>query len=314
MAAVLVSNGTLKFGTLSVTGPSQPTVGNGVCSLSPGLGVSVDYANYALSPAQQTLIASQTVNGYAATSGGAYSTTVSVTGTSLSTGPVVITSGVVCNGTYLLVSGDSATYFVNGTVANVGTGTATPVTIEALKYSAPTAQFANSQLATPASTATVNSVAASSTHIVYMTVQAGAYLDSQGQMALSFTYNSAAVQSIAIAGLSTSSAFVPSMPYATGQNTQITFLMSPAQAYQYSTGTGQSIGAYEIPVQITVTSAGVSSGTGTGTPISVQMTPGDGFYNTATGQLMQDLFRNPNTNANLVAPVVTASAITLLSY
>ena len=125
-----------------------------------------------------------------------------------------------------------------------------PVTIEALKYSAPTAQFANSQLATPASTATVNSVAASSTHIVYMTVQAGAYLDSQGQMALSFTYNSAAVQSIAIAGLSTKQCVRSIDAIRNGTEHTITFLMSPAQAYQYSTGTGQSIGAYRYQCRL----------------------------------------------------------------
>ena len=230
----------------------------------------------------------------------------------------VASAGLNCGATYLIGGGDQSTVFYNVTSV---TGTqlseaSQPVTLVTPKYSAPTITASNTVQSTPGAQAVIHSVTASKTVIAYLVVQAGQYSASEGQMALSFAYNSMAIQSISIAGLGQSSVAVPSMSFATtnsfdtgltsvgSQNTQITFLLPSIQDYQYSTGTGSSVGAYMIPVQITTSSA-----FGTNELISTQLTPGTDYFNKATGTVNTDVFKNPSSGANLFAPVTAQSVV-----
>ena len=163
------------------------------------------------------------------------------------------------------------------------------------------------------------SVKSSQTITAYMLLQAGQYTASQGSMAVSFAYNSADIQSISI-GVPQSSASVPAMSFVTTnsaqnpgflfwgiQNTQVTFLVPSVYNFLYSTGTGTSVSAAEIPVVITT---GSSYGTNNEV-VSIQVTPGTTFFNTTNGNLVSGQYKNPQTNANLFAPVVAANAIIL---
>lgn len=318
--AVLYSGGKLSFSSPVQTGVNGNSNVNsaGVCpSIAQNFLVSVAYPDYTKSPVQLTLVASQTINSYAQAP--TVSTTVTSTATSSSSAAAVLTN-LNCNTPYLLTSGDNSGYFLNSTVVNIGTSVNFPVTLVAPKYSAVTITGANSVQTTPQANAIIiGSTTASKTVTAYLVVQAGQYTASQGQMALSFSYNSAAIQSVTISGLAPTSAPVPSMTFLTtnaydaqligavgSQNTQVNYLLPSLNNYQYSTGSGSSIGSYEIPVVIQTTSSYAVNEL-----INVQVTPGTSFFNTATGTVQNGVFKNPQTNANLFSPVQNLAFVVL---
>ena len=304
--------------TLSVSNPINQVSGNtgGVCpTQAQNFQVSVAYNDYTKSPVQQTLAGSETINAYAQTPRVAVTPSVaSVTSSSTSATSV---TGLNCNTNYLLTSGDNNVYFLNGTYANIGTNVNLPVTILLNKYSAPTLQTANSTISAPKSQAVIHSVTASKTVIGYLVIQAGQFTSSQGPLALSFSYNSADIQSISISGVGTSQVSVPSMTFQTSntadtsligvgaQNTQINFQIPSVSNFQYSTGQGTSVGQYEIPVVITT-----SSSFATNEIISAQLTPMTNYFSPINGTLVS-VYKNPQTNANIFAPIQDSGAIVL---
>jgi len=312
-------------GTVGVTTPNNPTGTLNCPSITQNFLVTVAYPDYTKSPIQLTLISGQTINAYSQTPSA--STTVTAVQYS-SSGSANALSGLNCGGSYLLTAGDNSNYFLNSTVANIGTSINLPVTIVAPKYSAPTITVANSTTLTPQSWwVTFHSTTVSQTKVGYLVIQAGQYTASEGPMAVSFAYNSQAIQSINFAGLSQSPAAVPAMSFLSSnayfgagatygdanvvfnkgsQNAQVTFLLPSTNNYQYASPSGPSVGSYEIPIQIVTSSSYAAN-----EPISVQITPGTNFFNTATGQVAVDVFKNPQTNANLFTPTTAAGAFVL---
>ena len=304
--------------TLSVSNPINHVIGTtgGVCpTQTQNFQVSVAYNDYTKSPVQQTLVGSQSINAYAQSPRVAVTPSVASV-TSSSTSSTAVT-GLNCNTNYLLTSGDNANYFLNGTYANIGTNVNLPVTILLNRYTAPTINTANSTITAPKSQAVIHSVTASKTVEAYLVIQAGQYSASQGPMALSFSYNSADIQSISISGVGSTQASVPSMSFQTSntadtsligvgaQNTQLNFQIPAVSDFQYSTGQGTSVGQYEIPVVITT-----SSSFATNEIISAQITPMTNYFSPLNGTLV-GVYKNPQTNANIFTPVSQAGAIVL---
>jgi hypothetical protein len=277
--------------------------------------VSVSYTDFTKQPVQQTLVGSQTINAY--TQSPKPATTPSVASVTSSSTSATALTGVNCNTNYLLVSGDNSGYFVNGTYANIGTqiNLATPIILS--KYTAPTIQTANATISKPSSQAVIHSVTASKTVIAYLSIEAGQYTASQGAMALSFSYNSSAIQSISISGVGQTSAPVPSMTFQTSntedtgligvgaQNTQVNYAVASVSNFQYATGTGSQTGTYEIPVVITTTSSFA-----TNEIISAQITPQTNYFSPVNGTLVS-VYKNPSTGADIFTPVKDAGAIVL---
>lgn len=304
--------------TLSISNPVNQVSGStsGVCpTQAQNFQVSVAYNDYKKSPVQQTLAGLEVINTYAQAPRIALTPSVA-SATSSSTSATSVT-GLNCKTNYLLTAGDNSAYFLNGTYANIGTNVNLPVTILLNKYSAPTLKTANSTITAPTSQAVIHSTTASKTVIAYLVVQAGQYTASQGPMALSFSYNSADIQSISISGVGPTQASVPSMSFQTSntadtnlasvgaQNTQINFQVPSVSDFQYSTGQGASVGQYEIPVVITT-----SASFATNEIISAQLTPMTNYFSPLNGTLVP-VYKNPQTNANIFAPVQDSGAIVL---
>lgn len=312
--------------TLSVSGVTSPSSSStnlnscGSTSTLPTFLLSDAYPDYTQSPNAAgayplTVLSGQSISVYPV-AGSGFSSIAQSSVTSGSAG--VASAGLNCGGTYLIAGGDQSTVFFNTTGASGTqlTMASQPETLVTPKYSAPTITASSSVQSTPTAQAVISSVSASKTVIGYLVIQAGQYTASEGSMALSFAYNSSAIQSISIAGLGQSSASVPSMSFATtnafdtsldsvgSQNTQVTFLLPSISDYQYSSGTGSSIGAYMIPVQITTSSA-----YGGNELISTQITPGTDYFNKATGVVQTDVFKNPSTGGDLFTPVVANSIV-----
>ncbi len=327
IGAILVNNGTIKLSSLAAGVPAATTPAGAtipgstpVSSVCPAatqnFATSVVYPDFTKSPLQLTLVASQTVNSYSQTPTASTTVTSSVTSSSSNSVPL---SGINCNFNYLLTAGDNSGYFLNSTVANIGTSLNFPVQLVVPKYSAVTLTVANAVQQVPAANVFITAVQASKTVTAYLVIAGGQYTASQGPMALSFSYNSVAIQSISVGGLPLSGVSVPPMTFQTSntmatqeigaigtQNTQGTVLVSPIANFQYATGSGSSVGAYEIPITIITTSAYAANDL-----ISFQVTPGTSFFNTATGTVQSGVFRNPQTLANLFTPVALNTAIIL---
>jgi len=322
LVAIALFTGVVKIPT-GQTGSVVPTGNNPTQTLNcPSLAqnfiVSVAYPDFTKSPIQLTLVASQTINAYAQTP--AVSTTVTATASSSSSAGTALTS-LNCGGSYLLTAGDNSGYFLNYTTQNIGTSINLPVTIVAPKYSAVTITASNSVNTAPSASAQqLYSQSASKTLTGYLTVQAGQYTASAGPMALSFSYNSASIQSVSVSGLSPTTAAVPAMVFENAntvnsafwiagvENSQVTYLLPSLANYQYSNGNAApSSGQVQIPVQIvTTSSAGVANEL-----IGVQIVAGTNFYNSATGQVQSGVYKNPLTNANIFSPVAFAHAFEL---
>jgi len=332
----LIYTGVIKgTATYSVTQPSgngaQTTANLASCTgnYAPQFTTSAGYPDYTKAPNANgaypiTLVASQTLLVYPQTSPGASTYSVTPVNSVSSSSSVGIGQvGVTCGSTYLLYSGDNSGYFVNSSTQTL-TSSAQTVTLVIPKYSAPTILTTNTAQGVPAAQSTTVpqtflNVVAGQTLIGYITIQAGQYTASQGPMALTIGYNSQAIGSINIAGLSPSSAPVPAMTFVTSngyapsvivanygaQNKQTTYLIPSVSNYQYATGTGSSIGSYEIPIQITA-----SSIYGANELVKIQTVPGTSVFNTATGTMNTGVFINPQTGANIFTPT-TSNAFVL---
>ena len=286
--ALLYSNG-----SLSVSTPA-PTGGTGACPLSQvmsGMVVTTNLANN-----QPALVGSQTINVYTPGMG-----LPVFTGTSSGSAGVTIpaSGNVNCNVNLIAVSGDDSIYLRNGTAFSTGKQSVVPVVVKVLTYGAPTLTVSNAPSQAFASTTFVSgAVAGLPVTDVQMHIKAGAGVDSEGPLAIEFTYNGADISSISLqGGSSIAPSLLPNPTFGAGQNAEAAFLI-PAGSY---------FGVQALNPVITM--SGVYNGLSE--TVGIQMSPATDYWDSATGQLMTGVYVNPVTQQALVTPVKVASAITI---
>lgn len=337
--AVLYASGKLGTTPLSVGTPSPsvsgapPTNQSFNAAACPNYAqnflITVQYPDYTKNPVAFTAVGSQTINLYAQPTAGvpaaptSPSTSVTVTGTSSATSGTAIAS-LNCGVRYLITAGDNSGYFLNGTYQNIGYANNKVVYINAAKYSNVKITGANTIQASPANvlaaTVKIQAASASSTQTGYLIIQGGQYTSSEGPQCVSFAYNAQAIQSVSI-GLPVYNGPCPAMAFLTSntaetelskigsQNTQVNYLIPSLSNYQYSTATGTSVAAYEIPVVATLTASFTIN-----EAIGVQVTPGTGFFSTVNGTLLSlgttgsVVYKNPQTGLNIFTPIQGVSS------
>lgn len=313
-----LNGGTLSLGNHSVTttnGGGAPSVTT--CPQTQNFLAKAQYIDYTQTPAQPTLIASQTINVYIPGSG-----TVQFSGTSLSTaGTVIPSSGNInCNSNYLIGSGDGSTYLHNYVSVNSGTNSSVPVTLTLLKYAAPVLTLQNSSATALSAQSVFHKATAGETLAnIDFAVQAGTGFDSSGQVAVIFIYNSLAISNINIQGATPiSTGLLPAVSYVTSnsldtrfklmgsENTAKAFLLPQASYSQYTGATGASASTQTITPVITLSGSYAINET-----IGMEIVPADNYFNPATGTVNQNVYINPTTQAALVTPVTDANAIVI---
>ena len=279
------------------------------------------WLNYSKTPVAQNVVAGQLVSLYlpGSTSNLAYQVS-----TALGTTPVTI-SNVNCNTGYIAVSGDQSTFFANYTNLNTGTNVNTRLVMQLLPYNAPTIQVQGSSVAAYASSANVVSATAGQKLANFgLTVKAGTNWDSEGPMALFFTYNSFAISSITLPGAT---------QIASGSIQTPTYVTTNGVYYIATTGAQNNYVVFQLPQGVNgqySTPSGTTSGQGQGTMtpqiqlsgayaanelIGVGVVPATDFWNPLVGAITgynvngQAVYIYPSNQVDIIPATYTANAI-----